>query len=340
MRAHLARHVLRLNSISSGVALARRPTLQPRGPAALALARPRIFRRTFIGFLKNPPRQIKPRIVEPGWATIQAWERALRDNIRPPTPRTLRSALRNFFHHKHKHMLPLNSRQVVLCKNLIVSLQQSRQNEKKGLSELSEYQADMQAAQKALLIAPKNDELIHHGKLASILYQQMREVRVAIHEEKQKSNAVTHKWLAASLKESNEDFEDYIINLTQYGKSTGAANAVRDHSVDVWHRKEGRDDTDPALWSYVLRGLAREGREEDLCEYVEVAKSRGCQAEEIQEIMTSFYASRCSLDPKDTTALEENMKKTESWFFLPLSSPEKTPNAATYQTMLDLGSEP
>lgn len=205
-------------------------------------------------------------------------------------------AFRQLFQHKLEFGAPVNSTQALQCYRLFTYLIENKADEEgPGLSV-----AELTAARDALLLVPK-DNLKNHLDFSRALYheivrQRQLESQFGVPEEEPEVTDPLARTPA------DDDFRSYIAALTRYGASTEAAAALHKH----WDQLVAQSRIHKGakqLWITVLKGLAREGKEEELLELARIAEERGIQYRpHFQEVMTTFFAS------------QDRIQETRFWF--------------------------
>ncbi|KAL2020946.1 hypothetical protein VTK56DRAFT_7833 [Thermocarpiscus australiensis] len=281
------------------------PALSGRCPVASSRPRPfpllarRQPRRTFFGVFQKPPRMLKEPELEPGYDVLLRFRSLQTENERPPARDELLRGWRQFIRHKHRYYKILNPTQAFLTLQLLRHLL-AAEPETEGQGDDLSFE-DLRTAFKVVLKPPKG-KTEHHLELAKLLYeeinrkiQSMREL--GIDEEMIKE---------ASGGKGDGDFQFFLTALTQYGGSLEAAERLADY------RRKLQDENKQTkglkiLWTLVLRGLAKEGREEELLREYRKAEEGGLEyMPPVHEIMTTFYATR------------DRVEETKYWFEKPV----------------------
>ncbi|KAL2148711.1 hypothetical protein VTH82DRAFT_1858 [Thermothelomyces myriococcoides] len=260
-------------------------------------------RRTFFGIFQKPPRMLKEPEIEPGYDVLLRYRSIEAENERPPERDELLKGWRQFIQYKRKsHPRPLNSTQAFLAYRLLLHLiETGPEAGADGQGDDFSF-ADLRAALWVTAMKPPlKGTTEHHLDLAKLLYgeierriQKMRELGV---EEDVIREVVGGK--------DTGDLELFFTALTQYGASLEASRKLAEVKDALTARKLfPRVRT---LWTLVLRGLAKEGREEELL--AEWKKAEAAKIEympPIHEIMTTFYATR------------DRVEETKYWFEKPV----------------------
>ncbi|KAL2758030.1 hypothetical protein ACRALDRAFT_1028946 [Sodiomyces alcalophilus JCM 7366] len=317
MRAHLARHVYRRALVSSGrmpsCAVFSSPSRQ-RVPVARSSPR-YTCRRTFFGIFQKAPRQIKKPEYEPGWTVILTWRNRTLDNLRPPPRKDLVEGFRELFSYKLRFGVAVNSTQARHSRNLLKYLLENPNDEPdEGLTLL-----DLTTARDALLKPPKEDGA-EHLEFSKGLYEAIKRERELLGED----GEVSTFHAGTQGDEENPaayDLKAYLWALTEYGASTEARTELREY----WARMKAAGGPPPpsrTLWLIVLRGFAREGREEELLETASEAEKEGIDySPRFHHVMTTFYAK------------QDRSKETRKWFTKPIAE-NKLPRFDTYKELL------
>ncbi|KAK3301267.1 uncharacterized protein B0H64DRAFT_34493 [Chaetomium fimeti] len=308
MRSHLTRNVY-LRLLASHGLLRQCPSALPgrcfavssRAAPSPLLAR-RQPRRTFFGIFQKPPRMLKEPELEPGYDVLLHYRSLESENARPPAREDLLKGWRQFIQYKRKsHLRSLNPTQAFLALRLLHHLV-TTSPETEGQGEDLSF-TDLRAALWVTATKPPKGTTEHHLELATLLYgeierriQNMRELGI---DEEVIKEAVGGK--------DGGDFELFLMALTQYG---GALEAVG-HLAEFRTRLAAKGDKSVArvrvLWTLVLRGLAKEGREAELlAEWGKAEEAKVEYMPPVHEIMTTFYATR------------DRVAETKQWFEKPV----------------------
>lgn len=176
---------------------------------------------------------------------------------------------------------------------------------------------DLRTARDALLRAPKQSSE-EHLELAKALYEQIRTLSLATGsaEPVEETDGQTVGGDASA-----EDFRTYITALAQYGGSVDAAASLEEYWRDLTASGSLYRGA-KFSWVIVLRGLAKEGREDDLVQLYEKAEKLGVEfAPSIHEVMVTYFATRDRID------------ETKRWFEKPIYC-NWLPVAETYREVL------
>ncbi|KAK4248814.1 hypothetical protein C7999DRAFT_13263 [Corynascus novoguineensis] len=305
MRSQLTRNVY-LRLLASHGLLRPCPSLPGRCLAVSSRAAPspllarRQPRRTFFGIFQKPPRMLKEPDLEPGYDVLLHYRSLETENARPPEREELLKGWRQFIHYKRKnHLRSLNSTQAFLAYRLLLHLVETGP-EGEGQGEDLSF-TDLRAALWVTATRPPKGTTQHHLELAKLLYgeierriQHMRELGI---DEEVIKEAVGGK--------DTGDLELFFTALTQYGASLEAADRLAELKEALAEKK--LVPRIRVFWTLVLRGLAKEGREEELL--AEWKKAEAAKVEympPIHEIMTTFYATR------------DRVEETKYWFEKPV----------------------
>ncbi|KAI1483042.1 hypothetical protein F4774DRAFT_416640 [Daldinia eschscholtzii] len=297
MRSQLTRHVLRrILASEAHVALppcfvSSRPAIHIH-PVRYRVART-IQRRTFLKLFQKPPRVLKELDAEPGYETLLQFQAAEKNSIRPPMPDELVKAWRELFEYKTKHSRVVNSTQALCALRVLLHLNILPTNrEDKQLSD-----EDLRTARDCLLKPPRDDPTTHL-ELSREIYAELK--RRGAHQPK--------------------DFYALSTALSQYGQSLEA----RDLVLDYYSRMSGKEPSDALLRQFipVIRGLAKEGREQELLDLVSKTSRFGLEYDPtLHSIMTTFFSQR------------DRIGETKYWFNKPIGR-NLTPAAPTYYEIL------
>jgi hypothetical protein len=245
---------------------------------------------------------LKEPDLEPGYEVLLQFRSLEADNARPPPREDLLKGWRQFIQHKRRnHHRSLNSTQAFLTLGLLQHLV-ATEPEVEGQGEDLSF-TDLRAALWVTATKPPKGTTEHHLELAQLLYgeierriQHMRELGI---DEEVIKEAVGGK--------DTGDFELFLTALTQYGGSLEAAERLEKFRAGL--AKDGKNNVARVrvFWTLVLRGLAKEGREEDLLrEWKKAEEAKLEYMPPIHEIMSTFYATR------------DRVEETKQWFEKPI----------------------
>ncbi len=276
-------------------------SLLPPPPSSL-LAR-RQPRRTFFGIFQKPPRMLKEPEMEPGYEMLLTFRARVAERSRLPPRDELVQAWRDFVQNKRKNYLSsFNSTQGFLVLHLLQHLAATADE-----SDSNPYADDINLSDLRTVLwlaatRPPKGTTEYHLALAELAAFEIERRTNKMREEGIDEETIKE---AAGGKDT-ANLEMYLTALTQYGSSLRAAKVV-----DEFHETRAKQDPklQPRLrifWTLVLRGLAKEGREEDLLREWKKAEAAGLQyMPPIHEIMTTFFASR------------NRIPETRQWFTKP-----------------------
>ncbi|KAK8083274.1 Complex I intermediate-associated protein 84 [Apiospora saccharicola] len=290
MRSQLTRHVLRRLLVHQA-ALPLRPLQSlPRPAASRNVVGKRALRisqqrRTFLNFLQKPPRTLKAPDVEPGYEALLRYGSHDKENLRPPPREELLKGFREFFKYKRFNGRPVNSFQVQAANKVFRHLSIPFTSEKGGFLSV----ADLRTARDTLLILPSKDDPADALNFAKALYHEIRK-QIA---------APDRKASAAEKNLSPEALQLFdMIPLIRIFAQNGRAVEARDLLLEQWPYLSQASDIDvgriKGLWTPVIRGLAREDREEDMLAFIETMRTEAgiSYTQSVHEIVTRFYAQR------------------------------------------------
>ncbi|KAI0134055.1 hypothetical protein BJ170DRAFT_591048 [Xylariales sp. AK1849] len=307
MRSQLTRHVLRrLRAHTHQGMLPLSPTTRSSiraYPVAYRVVTPN-QRRTFLGFFQKAPRILKEPDVEPGYEELLKYGAMKKDNLRPPPREELVKAFRDFFKHKKLNYRSVNSIQARVARDVLDYLSEPTGRDREFALRIS----DLRTAQDSLMVRPRENprQLV---ELSKALFLEIRKLSTLggpqtraqprLPKSGEKRSAVVDHAL---------DTATMMRILSQYGYSIEA----RDHLLNFWPTLEedpnlgyGRTK---ALWIPVLRGIAQEGKEKELLDFLSTLQERSGLpfGRSIHEIMATFYARR------------NDIEKMEDWFNKPI----------------------
>ncbi|KAI1344821.1 pentatricopeptide repeat domain-containing protein [Xylariaceae sp. FL0016] len=318
MRSQAARHVFRRLPAQASATL----------PPSFLLPRPvfrtypvgcrvprSLQRRTFFNLFKKPPRVLKAVEAEPGYETLLIYRSSEVNKTRPPPTSELVQAWRAFFGYKERYRRVVNSSQAYCAQKALEYLSENERSQEPQLSV-----EDLRSAMKSVARPPR-DTVDDHLELSRLLYKEIRRKVMGI-----KSQPYSNISLEARIKNHNEpdyakDLNFLLVALSEYGR----AREAKDLLLEYFQSARGDAPQDFKLrqtWMPVIEGLAKEGREDDLCDLVSQAIGAGVAFDPaIHGVMTSFYARM------------NNMAKTKEWFEKSISK-DLPPSPSTYYDVL------
>jgi len=250
-------------------------------PSPQPLAR-RQQRRSFFNIFQKPPRQIKEPDFEPGYDVLLQFRKTESEGARPPDRDELVNGWLQFIRHKKRRRKGLNQTQAFLAMRLLRYLIET---ETEGYEDITIE--DLRAALHVVMKPPKGNPE-SHLELAKLLYEEIdgriqRMRKFGLDEN-------TIRQITGGAK-GTTDFENYLKSLAQYGGALEAVDCFSGYLSQV----NGAELPPVAkvLWVIILRGLAKEGREEELLREFQAAEAAGVEfSPNIHEIMVTFYGSR------------------------------------------------
>ncbi|KAI1462646.1 complex I intermediate-associated protein [Annulohypoxylon moriforme] len=285
MRSQLTRHVLRRLlasdahiphvSLRSTFVLSRsRPTFRvyPVGSRVVRTVQKRTFIKEFFG--QKSPRSLKQLETEPGYATLLRFHASenigVTDSRRPPTADELVQAWREFFAYKIRHGRAVNSTQALSAHRVLLHLSSSSASSR--ATRLSED--DLRDARECILKPPR-DHPLHHVDFSKDIYNELK--RRGAHQ--------------------SRDFYALLTALSQYGKALEA----RDLVLEYYQTTQNKEQLDDRLRHFmpVIRGLAEEGHEAELLDFVSKAKKAGLENDPtLHGIMATYFARKDRAETK------------------------------------------
>lgn len=297
MRSQLARHVLRrlLASELPGALppsfLFSRPALRTYPVRSRVARTPQ--RRSFIKLFQKAPRTLKEIDAEPGYETLLQFRAAENDSVRPPPRVELVKAWREFFAYKTRHGRVVNSTQALCAQRVLLYLSSQSTNERDG--QLSEE--DLRNARECFSKPPR-DDFTHHLEFSRAVYTELKQR--GAHQAK--------------------DFYSLVAALSQYGKVLEARDLVLDYNHEM--RNKESDVVRLRHFMPVIRGLAKEGHESELLEFVKQARQAGVEYDPaLHGVMTTYFAQK------------DNVGETKLWFNKPINK-NLPPAPTTYYEIL------
>ena len=237
--------------------------------------------------------------MEPGYDVLLLFRSLETENTRFPPRGDLLKGWRQFIRHKKRYYKAMNPTQAYLTLRLTAHLLETETAMGEEADEISFE--DLRMALSVTLKPPKGTTEYHLG-LAKLLYgdisrriQSMRELGVDEETIKEASGA-----------KNGNDFQTLIEALTKYGGSLEAVELLAEYRRQF---QPGEKLQTPMKinWTSVLRGLAKEGREEELLREYRRAEEAGVEyMPNLHEIMSTFYAAR------------DRVEETKHWFEKPV----------------------
>ncbi|KZF20081.1 hypothetical protein L228DRAFT_263380 [Xylona heveae TC161] len=253
---------------------------RPSNYAVLA-SPPPSSRRTIWWFSRNKYDDVKTDPdTDPGMVTMFELSNAKKRQHRPPPTPDLVKAFKDFFRNKQRTREPLPNMQATNACRLFKHLRDTNMEEEGfGLS-----LEDLVLARDALTLMPsKNEDTSAHNELARLLFEEIKR-------RKQSDPSVSPK---IGLK----DAVAYVKVLCHTGDSFDARAFVNDYVLDQQGQETWR------LWSYVLRGFAREDNEKELLQTLDQMLALGVPFNaQIHQTTTKYYA------------LKDNIEQTKKWY--------------------------
>ncbi|KAK3945955.1 complex I intermediate-associated protein 84, mitochondrial [Diplogelasinospora grovesii] len=289
-------------------------------PLQFIVRRPQ--RRTFFGMFQKPPRELKEPELEPGYDTLLKFRSMETENARPPPRDELLQGFRQFFKYKKRYHKTLNTTQAFLATRLLRHLVETTPNFETEFQRSGDLTVeDLRIVMEVALKAPVRGKHDDHLALSKLLYREIERISTSIPEEpvgNMDAGTSTEGTTTTGKVGSGNDFQSYITALTQYGGSLEAAERLAEQWPKLLREEKSKKGA-KALWTLVLRGLAREGREEELIQNFEKATtSFGVEyMPPVHQIMTTFFAARDRVD------------ETKQWFEKPIYA-SWAPTAETY----------
>lgn len=271
-------------------------------------------RRTFFGVFKKPPRELKGPRIEPGYDVLLEFRSLEVENARPPERAGLIQGYRLFMKQRLGRGRNLNTTQAFLTVRLLRHLLRS-ESETEGEEDLGFEDIRMALE---LTAKPPRGKADNHLELARMVYKEI-ERRI----QHLRDMGVDDETIRATTGERKQhgDFRFLLNAMTQYGASIEAEKRLEEYwnSLPNDQRPPGVANE---LWLTVLRGLAKEGLEDELLRvYKKSEPSRIGYVSATHEIMTSFHASR------------DKVEETKYWFELPIRA-NNLPYPNTYMEVV------
>ncbi|RKU46641.1 hypothetical protein DL546_007809 [Coniochaeta pulveracea] len=223
---------------------------------------------------------------------------------RPPPRTELIQGWRTFFDHKLKHNKTVNSSQAFVALRLLRHLVETRGQDEDGRELTVE---DLRKARDALCWPAKKVNQ-NQLELSKLVFQELERIRDA----------------QEDVEKNREDFRAFMQCMTAYGGSTYAVERLEEYWRGLL--ESGRIYKGAKfLWVLASRGLAMEGKEEELVDLCKRAEEYGVDfSPRMHEVVVTYFASR------------DRVQETKHWFKKPIygnyrASPE------TYRQVLLFG---
>ncbi|MCJ1255669.1 hypothetical protein MMC24_003486 [Lignoscripta atroalba] len=229
--------------------------------------------RSLFGFSRKPPRELKPTDLDPGFGQMLELSKMLAMEARPPPAPKIAKAFKDFFRARQESPTS-TALEEIQARHALTTFRhlQETHNADQGLGLSTE---DLQVALKALAYIPRGNKYEPHKMLAQLLFEEIHKRREAQPAEKSKATF------------SKVALLPFIQILSQFGESLAARDLVEKY----WHgtlEQEG-----PFPWMHVLRGFAREHKEEELLRTLEIMQSYGLPFDaRTHQTVTVYYADR------------------------------------------------
>ena len=202
--------------------------------------------RSLFGFSRKPPRELKSTDLDQGHEQLIELCNLLAVKARPPPAPKIAKAFRDFFYAKANSRSPLEDHQFQHAITAFKYLQNQRGDKSAKLS-----REDLQTALKALTRRKPQQRPQGRVELAGLLYE---ELRLREQETSPENNPFVYERLGLA---------PYVRILSQSDNTSKARELVEEY----W--KRGLEKDSLTLWHHLLRGFAREGKEEDILQTIE-----------------------------------------------------------------------
>ncbi|MCJ1281743.1 hypothetical protein MMC26_001066 [Xylographa opegraphella] len=206
--------------------------------------------RPLFGFSRKPPRELKPTDLDQGHEQLIELCNLLAIKARPPPAHKITKAFRDFFYAKADSKSPLEDHQF---QHAITAFKHLQTHTGDGSAELTAE--DLQTALKALTRRKPQQRPESRAELSRLLFEELR-----LREEKTSSNndSIVYERLVLA---------PYVRILSQSGNTGKARELVEDH----WKRSLKKDSV--TLWYHLLRGFARESKEEEILRTIDLMRA-------------------------------------------------------------------
>jgi hypothetical protein len=204
-----------------------------------------------------------------------------------------------FIRHKKRHHRVMNPTQAMLALRLLRHLLAEDAETGSPSEDLS-----FDDLRDALVIAvkPPKGRAEHHLELARLVYGEINRRIQSMRDLGLDEDMIRE----ASGGKDRGDFKLFLTALTQYGASLEASETLAQYVRKLQEDNKMYKGV-KSLWTLVLRGLAQEGREEELLREYRTAEEAGVEyMPPVHEIMTTFYATR------------DRVEETKRWFEKPI----------------------
>lgn len=249
MRPSLSRNLCRRLLASHG-SFSPASALYVPGPTSQRPSRPRRApirlpcRRTFLGILNKPPREVRDAGFEPGFSTFVDFQAHTFENLKPPSREDLVEAFRLFFNYKTAHKRPVNTSQAFVSRLVVEYLQ-------RGDSETPALDlGDLRKALDAIARPLRTDESQNHVAFAEVLYTEIRALKLSAAGKKRSYREDRYDELCS------EELERYISVLTRFGATDKAADLLSNFEGLVSRFNLEKPNKLSELHMLVLRGYS------------------------------------------------------------------------------------
>ncbi|KAK1831577.1 complex I intermediate-associated protein 84, mitochondrial [Podospora conica] len=283
---------------------------RPRPPSLLPVRHTPQQRRSFLGIFAKPPREVKEPVLEPGYESLLQFRSLENENLRIPPRDQLVNAFRKFVYFKWQNKDEMNSTQAFLVYRVLLHLLDPKTYEGEGAGVYDDIAVeDLTTTLEVINVVPKG-KTDNHLELARLVFKEL---------EWRKDHT------PESVHEQQYPLGLFLKSLTLYGASVEAAQRF-DDLCKAWG---GGSVSGPEalMWDSVIVGLAAEGKEEELLQFLDKA-----EAAELPRTPAAHAAV------VQLYARLDNLEETERWFKKPITIKQRkrTMHYSVYQSLTEL----
>lgn len=233
-------------------------------------------RRSFWGFSRSAPKEIKLAGSNPGYEVLAKLNSQLAIGARPPPVENVVQAFVAFLRDRHEKKVPLEKSEAKNALGAFLHLQKMNSDiQGFGLSN-----EDLRVALNAISVTPKDQNYDAHRHLATILFEELERRRLSGFPD---GSALKGTILARNL-------HPYIRALSNTGKPVQARALVEQYfSSDL------KDFGNP--WIPIIRGFLRNEQEDEVLKTISLMEKFGISlGYKIHEVITTHYANKGDLE--------------------------------------------
>lgn len=281
---------------------------RPRPPSLLSVRAPQ-QRRTFLGIFAKPPREVKEPLLEPGYESLLQFRSLENENLRTPPRDQLVDAFRRFVYFKWENKGELNPTQAFLIYRVLLHLLDPK-NYAEGEGVYDDIAVeDLATTLEVVNVVPRG-KTDTHLELARLVFKELEWRKDHTPE------SVANQHVPLGL---------FFKTLTLYGASVEAAQRF-DDLRKAWGGGSISGPEAP-MWDSVIIGLAAEGREQELLQFLDKAEAANLPRTPAAHAAVAQLYARLG-----------NIEETERWFKKPITTKQgsKTMHYTLYRSLTDL----